>query len=113
MMNLSNNKGSILIVSYIVLYMLVTLSAGLALYNFTELNAARRHYHSAAAFWLAEAGANMFMKDTTLLDNTDEKTIPFGLGTILLAKDDSKTMIRRIISTGEFAQARRSVELTY
>jgi hypothetical protein len=112
-MKLSGNQGSILIVSYIVLYMLVTLSAGLALYTFTELNSARRHYHSSAAFWLAEAGANMYMKDTTLLDNNDKQTIPFGTGTIELTKDDSKDMVRRITSTGQFASARRSVQLTY
>jgi hypothetical protein len=112
-MNLSNNKGSMLIVSYIVLYMLVTLSAGLALYSTTELNAARRHYHSTVAFWLAEAGANLYIKDTALLENTDEQTISFGPGTILLATDDTTPMLRRVISTGQFGQSRRSVQLTY
>jgi hypothetical protein len=112
-MKLSNEKGSILIVSYIVLYMLVTLSAGLALYSFTELNSARRHYHSTAAFWLAEAGANLFIKNATMLDSNDKQTIPYGTGTIYLTKDDSKPMLRRVTSTGEFAQARRSVQLTY
>jgi hypothetical protein len=112
-MNLKNNKGSMLLVSYIVLYMLVTLSAGLALYSFSELNAARRYYHTTAAFWMAEAGANMYIRDTTMLDEENEQTITFGVGTIHLIKDDSKGVLRKVTSTGRYAQASRSIQLTY
>jgi hypothetical protein len=112
-MKLSNNKGSMLIISFIVLYMLVTLSAGLALYSFNELSFARRHYYSAAAFWMAEAGAHTYIKDTTLLEDAAEQIIPFGNGNILLTKDDSQGVLRRVTSTGEYAKVRRSVQLTY
>jgi len=53
------------------------------------------------------------MKDTTLLDQNDDQIIPYGAGTIRLTKDDSKAMVRRVTSTGEFAQNRRSVQITY
>ena len=39
-----NNKGSILILSYVFMFALVTLSTGFALLNFAELNSARRYY---------------------------------------------------------------------
>ena len=70
-MNLSNNKGAVLIAVYMALFVLVTLSSSVALFNFTELNDARRHQDMTKAFWLAEGGINQFLADTTILNEIE------------------------------------------
>lgn len=108
-----NNKGAVLILAYIVLFALLTLSAGIASFNINEHNYARRHYFSTAAFWLAEAGINIFMKDTRVLDQTGSYTMQDGNGMIDITKDDSNFRRRVVTATGTFAGIKRSIQITY
>jgi len=108
-----NNKGSLLIVAYVALYALITLSAGLALFNFNELSNARRYKLSSAAFWLAEAGVNMFMKDTNMLDEKGNIKFKEKLGNIKLRKNDTDPTKRTVTSTGIVKGVKKSVEITY
>src|SRR3989338_4136676 len=108
-----NNKGSILILAYIFMFALVTLSTGFALLNFTELNSARRYHDLTAALWLGESGLNLFQKDQTRLDSKGAETIPIGEGSIYLTKDDSNPLYRRVISIGNYGGSKRTVETRY
>ena len=108
-----NNKGAVLILAYIVLFALLTLSAGIASFNINEHNYARRHYFSTAAFWLAEAGINIFMKDTRVLDQAGSYAIQDGSGMINITKDDSNFRRRVVTGTGTFAGIEKSIQITY
>lgn len=109
-----NNKGSVLILAYIFMFALVTLSTAFALLNFTELNSARRYHDLAAAFWLAESGLNLFQKNQNRLDTQGMETIYAGdKGVIYLKKDDANPLFRRVISTGTYAGSQRRLEVHY
>lgn len=108
-----NNKGAVLIAVYMVLFVLMTLSSSVALFNFSELNDARRHQNDAAAFWSAEAGINQFMADPTMLDAAGSKTIAGESGTALLSKDDSDSRYRVVTSTGAAGGSRRRIQIKY
>ncbi|MBI3618026.1 MAG: hypothetical protein HY210_07415 [Candidatus Omnitrophica bacterium] len=108
-----NNKGAVLILAYIVLFVLLTLSAGIASFNINEHNYARRHYFSTAAFWLAEAGINIFMKDTRVLDQTGSYTMRDDNSMIHVTKDDSNFRHRTVTATGTFAGIEKSIQITY
>lgn len=95
------------------MYIIILLSTGFALVCSSEINDTRRYYHSTAAFWLAEAGANMYMKDPTMLDNTPSRQITYGNGTIYLSKDDSRPAFRSIYSTGTYGGTQRKIRITY
>ena len=112
-MNLSNNKGAVLIAVYMALFVLVTLSSSVALFNFTELNDARRHQDTTAAFWLAEAGINQFLADPAILNETGSKMINEENGMIEILKDDSNRKYRLVTSTGTTGGSRRSIQIKY
>lgn len=112
-MTLSNNKGSILIAAYMALFVLVTLSSGVALFNFTELNDARRYQDAAKAFWLAEAGINQFLADTAMLNEKESVTIELEGGTITVGRDDSNQKYRLVTSTAAVGGGRRSIQIKY
>ncbi|MCK5581112.1 MAG: hypothetical protein KAJ18_07545 [Candidatus Omnitrophica bacterium] len=108
-----NNKGAVLIIAYIVLFALITLSAGVAVFNFNEMNYARRYYFTKTAFWLAEAGVNIFMKNTSMLDDEQTKTIEYGDGIITLIKDDSDPTRRVVTATGSYRGVEKSIQIAY
>ena len=108
-----NNKGAVLILAYIVLFALLTLSAGIASFHINEHNYARRHYFSTAAFWLAEAGINIFMKDPRMLDQTGSYTIHDDNGMVHVTKDDANFRHRVVTATGTFAGIEKSIQITY
>lgn len=108
-----NNKGAVLILSYIVLFALLTLSAGIVNFNINEHNYARRHYFSTAAFWLAEAGINIFMKDPRILDQTGSHTLHDDNGMVHVTKDDANFRYRVVTATGTFAGTEKSIQITY
>ncbi len=108
-----NNKGAVLILSYIVLFALLTLSAGIVNFNVNEHNHARRHYFSTAAFWLAEAGINIFMKDPLMLDQTGSYTMHDDNGIVHVTKDDASFRDRIVTATGTFATIEKSIQITY
>jgi hypothetical protein len=112
-MRLNDNKGSVLILAYIFMFALVTLSTGFALLNFTELNSSRRYHDLTAAFWLAESGLSLFQKNPEMLDAKGAETIEMGLGSIHLRKDDSDPLFRKMISTGWVKGTKRSIEVRY
>lgn len=115
-MNLSNNKGAVLIAAYMAMFVLVTLASSVALFNFTELNDARRHQDTTAAFWLAEAGINQFLADPAMLDGLDgtgAKTIEEGNGIIAIVKDDSNRRHRLVTSTGIVGGSQRRIQIKY
>ena len=111
-MKKNNINGSILIATT-VLYLLIALSMSFVLFNVSEMNAARRYYHSTAAFWLAEAGIHMFIKNSDMLNDSFSKTIPYEDGTINLLRDDSKSMFRLITATGIFGGVQRKIQIAY
>jgi hypothetical protein len=112
-MNLSNNKGAVLIAAYMALFVLVTLSSSVALFNFTELNDARRHQDTTAAFWLAEAGINQFLADPAMLNETGSKIINEENGTIELLRDDSNRKYRLVTATGTAGGSQRRIQIKY
>jgi hypothetical protein len=107
-----NNQGSILIVSLVILYLLTSQSVSFSLFDASELNESKRYCNSAAAFWLAEAGANMYMRNPTMLDKGPQ-TIVLGGGTISLSRDDSKPLVRLVHSSAIYQGVKKSVQLTY
>ena len=86
-----NNHGAALIIGYLVLSALLTLSAGYALSTVNELSNARRYMDSTTAFWTAEAGVNRFMANTSLLNTTNPQTITIGNYSVTLSKTDGST----------------------
>ena len=108
-----NNKGVALIVASLVLFVLVTLSAGFALAMITELNNARRYRDSAAAFWLAEGEINRFIKNPTMLDEKDSQTIPYGKDTVTITRDDSHINRRIITATATVGGSQRKIQIEY
>lgn len=107
-----NNKGSILVVALVVLYILASQSVSFSLLDAGEMNESRRYCNSVSAFWLAEAGINMYMQNTKLLDEGPQ-TINFGGGTIYLTRDDSKPMVRLINSVGTVQGTQKAIQISY
>ncbi len=111
---LKNNKGIILITSYLVLASLLTLTAGLTTSSISELNYSRRFRDAAAAFWAAEAGANRFLSDTTMLDGVSpEADITIGSYTVHVEKDDSDAQARLVTATGTANGISRTIQMTF
>lgn len=111
---LNNNKGVVLITTYIFLMVLITLTAGFAMSAVSELNNARRYRDSTAAFWLAEAGINQFIKDTTMLDSLSGETdIYLGSNYVHLVKDDTNPSQRVVTGTGFINGISRQVQITF
>jgi len=108
----SNKEGSSLIFSLLVLTVLIILSSGFFILAINELNIAKRYRDSTKAFWLAEAGLNQFMQDTTLLDGGD-LTLTFGSDTVTLSKDDSDSVVRTVTATGIVSSSFRSNIIKY
>jgi len=109
-----NNKGSVLILAYIFMFALVTLSTGFVLLNFTELNSSRRYHDLTAALWLAESGLSLFQTNQSRLDAKGQETIfSDDKGSIHLTKDDSNPLFRQIISTGSYGGSQRRLEVKY
>lgn len=96
-----------------VLFVLVTLSSSIALFNFSELNESRRYRDSTAAFWLAEAGINRYLANPAMLDEQGMKTILMPNGMIKLVKDDSHQKYRVVMSTGIVGGSERRVQIKY
>jgi hypothetical protein len=108
-----NNKGSILVVVLVILYVLTTQSVSFSMFDTGEVNEVNRYTRSVSAFWLAEAGANIYMHDPAMLDETGSQTIFFGGGSIDLSKDDSRPLVRLINSLGTFHGVRKKVQIAY
>ena len=108
-----NDKGAVLIAVYMVLFILMAMSSSVAMFNFSELRESCRHRDATSAFWLAEAGVNLFMADPDMLDDVGLKTIDEGIGTIRLHKDDSNPRHRLVLSTGTVKGIQRSIQIKY
>lgn len=110
---MNNRRGSILIIGCMTLYVLMALSAAFAMQNFNELNNARRYYFGARAFWIAEAGVNMYMKNPAMLDDAPQISLEYGGGRLTLTKDSSKFVVYTVDAQGSFAGVTRTVQITY
>ena len=108
-----NNKGVALISAYVIISVLITLSAGFALTTTNELRYASRYQNSTQAFWLAEAGINRFIADTTILDTTGSQTITLGNGSIYLVKDDSDSTVRIVTATATVNGVQREIQIEF
>src|SRR5205085_6387920 len=86
---------------------------GFVLLNTMEMSLARRHYFSTAAFWLAEAGINTYLKNPDILNDSVSLSIPYGDGKIYLLRDDSKPMFRYITATGLSGGVQRRIQIGY
>ncbi len=109
----NNQRGSILLIAALILYMLIAVGASFMLANVNEINYSRRYYYSIAAFWLAEAGINMFMHDPAMLEQSLHKQLAYGGGTIDVSRDDTQPMYRFITSVGTFAGVQKKIQITY
>jgi len=107
-----NNKGAALILSYLVLSVLFTLTAGFAVSTVSELNYAQNYRDSTSAFWLAESGLNRFAQDTTLLDGGDQ-TYYYGSNYVHLTKDDTSPSKRIVTATGNVRGVARSLQVEF
>lgn len=107
-----NNRGSALIFSFLVLSVLLTLSAAFAVRSMTELQQSQRYRDSSAAFWLAEAGINQFQKNTTMLDGSNSTTISLGSHQVDVNKVDSSTK-RLVNSIAQVNGVTRHIQIEY
>jgi len=112
-MKILNNKGAVLITTYMVLFVLMALSSSVALFNFSELRDSNRHRDSTLAFWLAEAGISQFVADPTMLDDQDFKVYTEKNGTIRLSKNDANPKYRVVTSTGKVRGIQRQIQIEY
>ncbi len=113
MKRLTNKRGSILILALVVMYVLIALSISFATANVNELNSAKRMYHSTAAFWIAEAGVNMYMGNPGMLDDVLTKEIDYGNGKIILTKDVSRPTTYSVTSKGIYGAIERTIKIVY
>ncbi|MFH1360810.1 MAG: hypothetical protein ABIJ41_07260 [Candidatus Omnitrophota bacterium] len=109
---LRNKEGFILITTYIFLTVLISMTAGFALSSVNELNHARRYRDSAKAFWLAEAGVQRFIEDTTLLDGSNIGYFSVGNYSVSLAKADDMT-VRTVTSSSIVNGIRKQVQIDF
>lgn len=106
-----NNTGSILIIAFTVLYVIIILTAGFSLLTFGELNAGQRFRNSEAALWLAEAGLVRYLKDPSLLDYFS-RVFPLKHGSIILNKND--TVSKRVLtSAGLVGTTSRAIQVDF
>jgi hypothetical protein len=96
-----------------VLFVLMTLSSSVALFNFSELRDSNRHRDATMAFWLAEAGINLFIEDPAMLDEEDSKVFTEKNGDIHLSKNDDNPKYRVVTSIGKVRGARRELQIQY
>ena len=108
-----NNKGSIVLVATMILYFIILIGVSFTLANLNELSFTKRFYHGKAAFWLAEAGLNMYIANPFLLDDKSTKEFNYGDGTIILTKDTSQPNYQYIYSTGTYGSQQRKLQITY
>lgn len=109
---LSDERGSLLVISMMVLYVIILLSAGFSLLTFGELSSGQRYRDAAAAFWLAEAGIARFVDDPTLLDH-GSRSFKASYGTIELSKKDYPSGKRVLTSTGVVRSLRRNIQVEF
>ncbi len=110
---LTNERGAALITAYFVITSLIALATGFALTSVNELQHAKRYRNSTQAFWLAEAGINQFLHDTTMLDDANPKTITIGSDTITLSKDDSDPSARYVTATASIGGVERQIRVKF
>lgn len=108
----NNEKGAALVVSMFALTALFGLTASFALTSTAELGNSSRHRDSTEAFWIAEAGINRFLQDTTLLDGGDQ-TVNIGSHSVALSKDDSDSQQRIVTATATVDGVERSIQVTF
>jgi len=107
-----NTRGSILIISFTVLYVIVLLAAGFSLLTIGELTAAQRYRDSARAFWLAEAGVARFLNNPELLDHgSKEFSLPGG--SVALSKHDGQGYKRLVTAAGTVNGMRRRIRVEF
>jgi len=113
MKRLNDQKGAGLIVAYFVMSALVTLSAAFSILTFSELNQSLRFRDGVNAFWLAEAGINLYLQNPAMLDESGSLVIPYGQGTIRLAKQDSSLAKRLVFATGTVRGVKRTIKVEF
>ncbi len=107
-----DERGAALMISYFILAVLFTLMGAFALSTLQEVADASHYRDSVAAFWLAEAGLNQYLQDTSLLDGGNV-TLTYGSQSVLLSKDDSSGSDRIVTARGLVNQTARSVEAEF
>jgi hypothetical protein len=112
-MTLRNQRGAVLIVSYIMLFALMTMSAGLAIFNFNEINYARRYTRSVQAFWLAESWIHRYLADPGILEKESRLIIDEPNSRVILERDDSHPEGRRLTASATVQGVKRSIRVTF
>jgi len=108
-----NNKGSVLLIAILVLYLIIMISVNFFMVNTNEMNYARQYYHSSAAFWLAEAGANVYMSNPSMLDGQASAEIDYANGKVELTRDDSHPSFRYVDCIGTVGGIQREIQIAY
>jgi hypothetical protein len=100
-----------LIIAFMVVGTLITLSTGFVLSTVTELRTAQHYKNSTTAFWTASSGLNQFLSDTHYLDS-GAKTIYFGSNYVTVTKTDgaSQRVVQAIAHVGS---SQRGIEVTF
>jgi len=110
---INNQRGAVLIVSYIVLFALITMSAGLAMFNFNEINYVRRYTRSVQAFWLAESWIHRYLHDPQVLGKEARLVRDDDPGSVVLERDDSNPQKRILTATAIVQGVKRAVRVTF
>ncbi len=108
---LKNEKGAALIMSYFVLIIFLVFTMGFALANTNELKQSTMYRDSASSFWIAEAGINRFMQNTSLLDAQNPLTLTIGSKNVILSKVDGATRV--VTATSTYRGQERSIQIEY
>ncbi len=109
-----NDTGAALIYGYLVLTVIITLTAGFTLLTVSENLQARRYRYSETAFWLAELGINRFLRDSSMLnDYPSGRTIAVGAYQVVMSKDDSDAACRIVTSTGIAGGISRALQVEF
>lgn len=111
---IGDRRGAVLIIAYMALFVLLTLSSSMVLLNFSELSSARRYQGSVAAFWLAESGLAVIEQNPKLLEDVQSMTLNDQYGHVEIKKEDIKGKARMVTATGtELGGVKRALQINF
>ena len=109
-----NRRGIVLIASYIVVIVFLTLGVAFYLTSIQELNNAKRYNDSTAAFWLCEAGMNEAVYNLRLDPSwTPSGTVNLGDGIYTIQLSDAEAKIITVTATVNNIQRRIQAKMPY
>ncbi len=106
-----NKRGSALLLSYMTVAFLTTLSSAFIAKSVSESNMAKRHVASEQAFWIAEAGLNDALYNIRLSSSwtPSASATTYNSGTYLVTKTDYGSYVE-LSATGTYNNVTRRVK---